>query len=229
MSIVIDYEKILSKNIDSLKECVRHPIGNMILQEGQHYKLLAYLSEQFENKVLFDIGSHVGSSSLSLATSPSNKVISYDIVKFPTAMTKFKGTDNVIKVPNNNITYKIGNAIQDPLLLESALIFLDTRHAGKFEWEVYQHLHANGYKGILVLDDIHYCSQMKKFWNMITNYPKHDITEIGHHVPLTGTGIVNFSGKPITFKKCDLECTSKFPQDMETYMYDKNYINGKWA
>ncbi len=231
--IVIDYKEVLTKDISLLENCVRPPFNELIIQDGQHYKFLAYLSGKFENSTLIDIGTHVGCSSLSLATNPTNKIISYDVAKFPTAL-KYNGTDNILSIPNNNITYKIGNALTEPELLKSPLIFLDTRHTGKFELEVYQYLHKNNYKGLLVLDDIHYCPQMKKFWDLITHYPKYDITEIGHYIPLVGTGIVNFSDNPLEFIKCDLKCIPTlptlptFPDNMETYIYDKNYVKGQW-
>ena len=39
---------------------------------------------------------------------------------------------------------------------------LDTAHTGDFETEVYMFLKNNSYKGILILDDIHYNNQMIK-------------------------------------------------------------------
>ena len=65
-------------------------------------------------------------------------------------------------------------------------------HDGKFENAFYQ-LIRHDYKGILIVDDIHYNAEMERFWSKITEH-KEDITEIGHY---SGTGIVYFNDKNV--------------------------------
>jgi hypothetical protein len=77
------------------------------------------------------------------------------------------------------------------LLLEADLILLDTAHLGDWEQQVYLHLCTHGYKGLLVLDDIHANIQMELFWAGIS-HRKYDLTSVGHAV--SGTGLVDFGG-----------------------------------
>jgi hypothetical protein len=81
------------------------------------------------------------------------------------------------------------------------LMSLDTHHlpySVPFEREFFARLVQSGYRGILVLDDIHLNPEMKKWWQelqggqQIHNYHCFDVTAIGHS---TGTGLVDFSGK----------------------------------
>jgi predicted O-methyltransferase YrrM len=45
----------------------------------QHYKLLAWLSTQFNNVDIFDIGTHMGASSSALSYNITNTIHSFDI------------------------------------------------------------------------------------------------------------------------------------------------------
>jgi SAM-dependent methyltransferase len=145
----------------------------------EHYQLLAYLSTRFDDATLFDIGTLKGYSALALSYNPANRVISYDI-------KDFKELEELEKL--TYIDYRIGNALQDPELLSSPLILLDTEHDGTFENQVYAFLRQNRYKGLLILDDIYLNDAMKRFWHAI-DLPKEDLTNIGHW---SGTGVVDF-------------------------------------
>jgi predicted O-methyltransferase YrrM len=156
-----------------------------------HYKLLAYIATQINDELIIELGTHEGTSSTALAINKSNKIVTFDV----------KNMYTVAEQPSN-VERKIGNifnlGMQD-MLLQSALIFLDTAHRGDFEWEVYSFLKENNYKGILVLDDIHWNKPMKEFWNKIDTL-KYDITNLGHGIcpdGIAGTGIVDFSNQVV--------------------------------
>jgi SAM-dependent methyltransferase len=146
---------------------------------AEHYQLLAYLSTRFDAATLFDIGTLKGYSALALSYNSTNNIISYDI-------NDFKEIEEPEKL--TNIDYRIGNALQDPELLSSTMIVLDTDHDGTFENQVFSFLKQNHYKGLLVLDDIYLNDPMKRFWHAI-DLPKEDLTDIGHW---SGTGVVDF-------------------------------------
>lgn len=146
-------------------------------QFQEHYRLIACLGSRFDQATLFDIGTNRGYSALALSYHPSNRVVSYDIVdcralQFPEDL--------------NRIEYRLGNVMQDPHLLSSPLIMLDTNHDGGFESEFYAFLKRNHYRGWLFLDDIHLNTAMIRFWDSITE-PKEDLTAIGH---FSGSGLV---------------------------------------
>jgi predicted O-methyltransferase YrrM len=155
-----------------------------------HYKLLSYISQQVDNQLIYELGTHWGLSSTALAENKSNRIISYDV------------TDRThIKLPDN-IERRVGNIFdlkQENELLSADIIFLDTAHNGDFEDLVYKHLKLNDWKGILILDDINFNMPMRKFWNSI-DVKKYDVTEIGHKQPNSGTGIVDFNNQVTIIK-----------------------------
>jgi hypothetical protein len=61
-------------------------------------------------------------------------------------------------------------------------------------------LKKNNYKGLLLLDDIHWSDEMIECWNKIDS-TKYDITDIGHgdgsgpKGNISGTGLVTFAEK----------------------------------
>jgi hypothetical protein len=145
----------------------------------EHYRLLAHLSRCLRNEFVFDIGTNKGYSALALSYAPGNTVVSYDIVDC-----------RELRCPEclERIEFRIGDALADARLLSAPLIVLDTDHDGVFERQVYRHLKTNGYRGVLILDDIHLNSAMIRIWEEIDE-PKADITDLGHY---SGSGLVEF-------------------------------------
>jgi hypothetical protein len=138
-------------------------------KENEHYRLISYLCDGMD--LVFDIGTYQGFSALAMST--AKKVISYDV-------------ENQRIISTKNCEYKIGNVLKDKRLLKASVILIDTYHEGDFEAKVIEHLRANNYKGLLVMDDIYFNKQMTSLWESITE-EKHDLTELGHY---TGTGLV---------------------------------------
>lgn len=151
----------------------------------EHYPLLAHLSAQCpKDSYVIDIGTYLGFSALALAHNPDIKVVSYDIVSDHQA--------NLPKLPN--IQYKVADCTtphEMDLISQAPLVLLDVDpHDGIQERDIFTQLEVAGFRGILVLDDIHVNSAMKGFWDWIPNhYKKYDITHFGH---FSGTGLVVF-------------------------------------
>ena len=153
----------------------------------QHYRLLSYLASQMNGQTILDIGTHKGSSALALSVNPTNTIYSFDIQR---------------KVPLRdlpNVSFELAN-LWDPTvrnywkstILGSALIVLDIDpHDGDMEYEFYSWLKTEGFKGILLCDDIWYFKGMRdNFWFKIPTADKVDITALGHW---SGTGIIAFA------------------------------------
>ncbi len=150
----------------------------------EHYKLLHYLASQVDTDIV-ELGTHHGTGSLALAVGTNHVVHTFDI----------RDLYSVSPSPSNIKRY-IGNIFdlgQADLMLLCDLVFLDTAHRGKFEWEVYTYLVENGFTGILLLDDIHLNEPMEEFWESIYT-TKYDITGLGHGFNNCGTGLVDFGG-----------------------------------
>lgn len=154
----------------------------------EHYRLLAYLSSQCnDGDIIYDIGTYLGYSALAMAHNPKVHVVTYDLVD------NFK-TNEVTAQDVKNITFKIGNCLHPSDMQEIAkapLVLLDVDpHDGIQEPHIFRALENAGFKGILLLDDIHLNYHMRSFWDWIpTKYKKVDISRYGHH---SGTGLVVF-------------------------------------
>ena len=146
----------------------------------EHYRLLAYISQNDDLVDILDVGTLKGCSALAFSVNSKNKVRSFNVGnEFDLNYTPINAEfiiDNVLNGNYNNI------------ILGSKYIMLDTYHDGTFEKEFYDHLVSINYKGYLLLDDIHLNFEMERFWGSITK-EKYDITNIGHS---TGTGVVYF-------------------------------------
>jgi len=155
--------------------------GYFMSKSGQeHYRLLAYISQNDDLVDILDVGTLKGCSALAFSVNSKNKVRSFNVGnEFDLNYTPLNAEfiiDNVLNGNYNNI------------ILGSKYIMLDTYHDGTFEKEFYDYLVSINYKGYLLLDDIHLNFEMERFWGSITK-EKYDITNIGH---LTGTGVVYF-------------------------------------
>ena len=188
-------------NLDNIKDEFDQKFQNYDVNKAEffgkygreHYRLLAYLSTLFEGKEIFDIGTHLGSSSLALSFNEKNIIQTFDI------MEKIKPD---IK-NRDNICFNLEDLFCDETLekwksrlLESPLILIDIDpHEGTRELKLYNFLKDNNYRGIIILDDIWYFKEMRdNLWYHIDTEYKYDITQFGHW---SGTGLVTFN-KDIT-------------------------------
>lgn len=171
--------------IDKIKDLTREELNLIDLSElvgqswlymgagDEHYRLLAYISTLFKNKVLLDIGTYKGDSATALSYNKSNKVITYDLV-------------DSLENANKRVEYNIANILDYPTVVKSAsFILIDTYHNGDFEQEFINFINDINYKGLVMFDDIHLNQPMEKVWKSI-NKDKYDLTNIGHS---TGTGL----------------------------------------
>jgi hypothetical protein len=152
-----------------------------LMPPGQnYYYLLAYLSNLFEGEIVFDIGTHMGHSSLAFACNLSTKVISYDVVDG----RKIDGhPGNWINPEPTNVEYVIGNIFEESRVFESRCLFIDTIHDGIWESEFYTHLEDNNYKGFTFWDDIGTNA-------FLVQREKIDLSSVGHGE--FGTGLIIF-------------------------------------
>ena len=156
------------------------------LTAGQsEYRLYAWLSTQFNNTTILDVGTRTGGSALALSYNETNKVMSYDLQE--------QGASSGIS--KSNVQFNIKDFREDDTLDfdNISIIMLDVDpHDGVQEEEMFEWLEDKGWKGLVLLDDIGpQWPEIEDFWNRIT-YPKINVTEVGH---MSGTGLVNFDEK----------------------------------
>jgi hypothetical protein len=154
----------------------------------EHYRLLAWLSLQWNDVDIFDIGTHKGNSSSALAFNSNNRVLSFDIDMSKLQNRKSNCFYYTIDLWNNE-----ARELWKEKILASPLIFLDIDpHEGEMEYNFYLWLLAINYQGLLLLDDIWYFKGMRdKLWYQIAN-TKWDLTSMGHW---SGSGLVDFSNQ----------------------------------
>jgi len=166
-----------------------HKINEMNsgIEGGEHYKLLSYLSNLFENEIILDLGTRDGLSALVLSKNNKNKIITYDLLPKPKEMTQFEKL-----IPN--CEFKQMNIFDESndIIKSSKLIFLDLDpHDGIQELAFMQRLELINYEGIVICDDIEWFPAMARWWKEIKQ-TKYNITKYGHG---SGTGIIDFSNK----------------------------------
>ncbi len=149
-------------------------------EKRSYYKLLYFLAGEFDDRIILDVGTCTGASAIALSN--KNRVLTFDIQE----EDRFAFKD----LPITSFLCNMHN-IDEDLIKESPLIYLDVAHNGEDEIKFYNRLKDLDYDGILVVDDICLNYKMKEFWGMITNI-KYDLTDFFHE---SGTGIVDFSGK----------------------------------
>lgn len=140
---------------------------------SEHYQLLANISSNLNNKIIYDIGTNYGASALALGFNKKNNVTSYDIINLLPC-----------EINEENIKFEIGNCLNDNDLLNADLIFLDTAHDGSFEEIFLDHLIIKQYKGVVIMDDVNEYPILRLLAEKISqanNLEIIDLTHVGHY------------------------------------------------
>jgi len=175
--IVLDKNKVKLEYIPEFDELIEYQEYAHIKNKREHYRLLSYISKQFNNCYISDFGTLFGASALALSQNSTNHVHSYDVDIKPKRFKK------------ENITFNEKDAVISIMAKYSQIILLDVDpHYGQLERIIYAKLIIEGFKGILICDDIFLNDEMRAFWNSI-KLDKYNFTDVGH---ATGTGIVDF-------------------------------------
>lgn len=175
-------EEVKAMDISSMYHFATDNEDNRRLLRGEagveHYKLLAWISMQFNGQIITEIGTLGGLGTIALSFNPTNKVKSFDIRKYSWGNT----------TPSNAEKKLVTPGYMDEVM-DSAVIFYDAQHEGKEEQEFLDELVARNWKGIIFWDDIHLNKEMREFWqNCIdAGYEVEDWTDLGH---ATGTGVM---------------------------------------
>ena len=161
---------------------------------GEHYKLLATIASKFVDGRFVDVGTFLGHSALALSVGHEalgNRVFSYDNKDSKDSNHNTESIKSHAGI-ELRVRDEIGSddVVREIASIAADLILLDVSpHDGKFERDFVAGLVRHGYKGLLLLDDIHLNPEMTAFWQWIPAERKLDLTEIGHW---SGTGLVAF-------------------------------------
>jgi hypothetical protein len=217
-SLVIDFNAVRALSKDRLSQIKEFTVQRyekfvMAPPGREHYTLMEYLSRNYSDgcRHVADVGTRYVASSLALGAS-GTPVSTFDLPNSRERIEAFRGKTEAdwqsqVEAAGVHVTFYNLDllAIPDAEFLQYTstwLISLDTHHLPytvPFEREFFSRLTKSGYKGLLVLDDIHLNDEMKKWWAEVgasaastQNYKLYDLTAVGHS---TGTGLVDFSGR----------------------------------
>lgn len=193
--MIIDYKKIREISTQDYMKHYQYPGYTSPLDDthhfadarakkgGEHYQLLTYLTNLFDDILILDVGTNWGDSAISLSQNRKNRVITYDIEH----IWNYPFSDSF-----ENLKFRLMDINKEDIeIIKSAkLIFLDIAHDGFQEQIFTDMLKRIDYKGFVVCDDIHlpWSPQMNVWWNSI-DVEKYDLTDIGH---TWGTGLINY-------------------------------------
>lgn len=159
--------------------------ADVLTQPGSNngYKFYRWLSAQFDNSIIYDMGTLTGKSARAFASNPTNLVITCDV-----DMKRQQGR----KFPCNVVTTMQDANVVDPnTFIEVAIIYLDISHNGVDEKEFLERIEPY-FKGILVMDDINCEKRWPELRAVFTGIEKEK-----HLLPASiaaswGTGVVPY-------------------------------------
>lgn len=152
------------------------------------YRMLKWLTWQFNHIEILDLGTRAGTSAFCLADNPANEVLACDITYI------HKGVDVEPFLTRAGIDVFKGSVmdLSDDTLLNATIISLDIDHKGYTERLFLNRLKEIGFSGYVIMDDVNFPRRFKRLhevWLEI-DLPKMLLPrEIAHD---TGTGIVAF-------------------------------------
>lgn len=167
------------------------------LWPGQHYRLLAALTEALQPRCIVEIGTGGGVSSLAFKhhLPPDGQVVTFDLIPWQqhsaSSLTSEDFADGRLIQHTDNLCDPEAFQRHQALLSRAELILLDAAKDGVTEPRLLANLRQVPFlkPPLLILDDIRVWT-MLKVWREIP-YPKLDLTSFGSW---TGTGLVEFGG-----------------------------------
>jgi predicted O-methyltransferase YrrM len=162
---------------------------------GEHYKLLAALTQILQPKRIIEIGTATGISALSMQSflPEEGKISSFDLHPWNhlpnTILKEADFANGNLEQFDADLTDPGICSQFHPIFQEADLIFIDVTHDGEVEKKLMQNLEKISFskKVYLLFDDIRFWT-MLAFWRELP-YPKIDLTSFGHW---SGTGLVEF-------------------------------------
>jgi predicted O-methyltransferase YrrM len=161
---------------------------------GEHYNLLAAITDLLQPKLIIELGTHLGYSSLCMKKYLQHgKLVTFDVIPwhgFKETIMKEADFDNQLEQFTDDITDE-NNFSKHRQLLESAdIIFMDALKDGVQEYQFLKNFATIQFtqKCLFIFDDI-------RLWNMLDIWyhmdkPKLDMTSFGHW---SGTGLVEWN------------------------------------
>ena len=190
-------EATQSLRLDALHARTGSPVDLINLWPGEHYRLLAGLVRVVQPRLIVEVGTGVGGSTLAMkyALPPEGRLVTFDVLDWrqvaQRGLTEEDFADGRLVQHLEDVSQPAGWARHRALFEEADLIYLDAAKDGALEQRLLAAFEAAAFRKspLVVFDDIRVWN-MLKVWRGIRR-PKLDLTSFGHW---TGTGLVDWQG-----------------------------------
>lgn len=184
------------KNLDDIAGRFDNDMAKYITTyPGEHYKLLASVIDTLAPRLVIEIGTYTGASSLVMKKYlPKNsKIITYDVIPW----NKIENTgfsendfDCMLEQKIVDISKRENYLLESNIISKADFIFVDAAKDGIMERLLCSFFDNTKFEKspIILFDDIKFI-EMIQIWGEI-KHPKIDLTSFGHW---SGTGIVSWS------------------------------------
>lgn len=188
-------QNAFSKDLSDIAARIKSGADYINIYPGEHYKLLAAIIERLQPKVVVELGTHLGYSSLCMKKfmPKDGTVYTFDIIPwdaFENTILTAADFDSQLVQYTDDLTLKQGVLKHQSLLEQADIVFMDALKDGKQEYLFLEHFSKINFKKKchFIFDDIRLWNMLDIWYNM--SKPKLDLTSFGHW---SGTGLVEWN------------------------------------
>ena len=199
LKLALDAVKAIDTEVSLAEIATRKNVPDWFsIWPGEHYKLLAAIVFKLQPKLIVEIGTDTGMSSLAMKKylPAGGKLITFDIRPWKTveevALDDSDFVDGRLEQRLVDLSDPAQMAAQRDVIEAADFFFIDAPKDNVFEYrlmERFEELNLNR-RPILLFDDTK-LNSMLRFWHEL-RHPKLDITSFGHW---SGTGLVEWKGR----------------------------------
>ena len=184
--------------ISSVDRMTQSQIAEAQCWPGYNYRLLKTLVADRKPKLIVEIGTFEGLSSLCMleALPEGSRIVTYDLIPwnhFPHTVLRKDDFARGLEQRIGDLASEEFFASQRDILLEADLFYMDGPKNGHFEPTFFSRLRAERRKPALMIWDDTRLLKMIEMWRAL-DLPKLDMTSLGHW---TGTGVLKIGEGPL--------------------------------
>jgi predicted O-methyltransferase YrrM len=162
---------------------------------GEHYRLLSAIVDIIKPKLLIELGTHLGYSSLCMKKflPADGKIVTFDIIpwnRFDDTILKAADFDQQMEQSTDDVTDPATFRKYEDLFSGADIVFMDALKDGIQEYQFLDNFSKMKFskKCLFIFDDVRLWNMLDIWYNM--SKPKLDMTSFGHW---SGTGLVEWN------------------------------------
>ncbi len=189
-------ERSLSIDLKDISARIANSQVNYIdIFPGEHYRLLSAITEIIKPKLIIELGTHLGYSSLCMKKflPADGKIVTFDIIpwnKFDDTILNAADFDQQMEQCTDDVTDHATFRKYEALFSGADIVFMDALKDGVQEYRFLENFSKMKFskKCLFVFDDVRLWNMLDIWYNM--SKPKLDMTSFGHW---SGTGLVEWN------------------------------------